>query len=149
MKYEKKAKDLRDSLRRLVVSNGTLTTTTRPCGTPMSITTAYALLELLDDENMTVSELAERLFIDRTNVSRLVLRMEKSGEVKCIVHPTDGRAKVVRLTGKGKTLAKSVDASSGLYFSGLVKILGDSTEDVIEAIILLENALTQRGEENV
>ncbi len=148
MKYEKKAKNLRHALRRLVVSNGTLVENTRPCGAPISQAAAYTLLELASEGGMRVSDLAKRLSIDRTNVSRLCIRMEKSGELKFSSHPTDQRVKLVELTTKGKALAQSIDNSSALHFSALVKILGSSTPDVIDAIQLLEKAMVQKGEDD-
>ncbi len=135
------ATKLRDSLRRLLVSTGTLVDNRRPCGARLSQTSAYALLELADGGEMRVSELAKKLAIDRTNVSRLCLRMEKNGELKFSSHPTDGRVKMIELTEEGKRLARNVDISSSKHFSKVVTILGDSTQPVIDAIRLLENAM--------
>ncbi|MCP4504393.1 MAG: MarR family transcriptional regulator [Deltaproteobacteria bacterium] len=38
-----------------------------------------------------MAQLAEKLAIDRTNVSRLCQRMERAGELTRAVHPQDAR----------------------------------------------------------
>ena len=140
----KKARQLRDAVRRLVVAHGTLEEARRPCGAEVSLPIALALLELLDsDEPMTVSRLAEKLAIDRTNVSRLCARMEEAGELARQAHPDDGRARALRLTAHGKKLARSVDDSSARHFAGVAQALGGSTARVIESLELLERAMAQ------
>ena len=108
----------------------------------MSLPHAHALLELLDTgKPMTISGLAEKLAIDRTNVSRLCARMEDAGELARLAHPEDGRARALHLTAHGKKLARSVDDSSSRHFTGLAKALGGSTGRVIESLELLEQAM--------
>ena len=137
-----KARQLRDAVRHLVVANGTLQEARRPCGTPLSIAHTYALIELLQSvELVTVSDLARKLEIDRTNVSRLCARMEDAGEIARNVHPDDGRAWAVRLTPAGRKLARRVDLSSTRHFEHIAQTLGRSTAQVIEALNLLEHAL--------
>ena len=138
----KKARQFRDAVRRLMVAHGTLEEARRPCGTPMSMPNAYALLELLHaDKAMTVSELASRLAIDRTNVSRLCARMEDAGELARRDHPEDGRARALALTARGKKLAQNVDDTSARHFARLAQTLGGETGRVIESLELLERAM--------
>ncbi len=146
MKEKEKSRQLRDALRRLIVANGTLKKAERPCGTPLTQVHAYALLELLEHGEMTVSALAEKLSIDRTNVSRLCSRMEKEGDLSRRVSKHDQRVKNIRLTRKGKSLAKRVDQSSVNYFEEMVGELGESTQEVISALECLENVMI--GEKN-
>jgi len=140
----KKARQLRDAVRRLIVAHGALEEARRPCGAEVALLNAHALLELLDsDEPIMVSKLAEKLAIDRTNVLRLCARMEEAGELVRQAHPEDGRARALRLTAHGKRLARSVDDSSARHFSGLAQALGGSTARVIESLELLERAMAQ------
>ena len=134
-------RQLRDALRRLIVAHSTLDDARRPCGASLSMPHAWALLELFADGPMTVSALAERLNIDRTNVSRLVDRMVDAGEAVRTPHPDDGRARLVRLTASGARLAAAVDASSAEHFATVVERLGDSgtsrSVDVLDALTSL------------
>src|SRR5690606_28483246 len=62
------ARQLREAVRQLMVAHGTFEEAKRPCGTELPMPHAYALLDLLHHgQPMTVSELAARLSIDRTN----------------------------------------------------------------------------------
>jgi len=114
----------------------------------MSISNAYALLELFDsDEPMTISLLAEKLAIDRTNVSRLCARMEKAGDLVRQAHPDDGRALALRLTAQGRRLARSVDESSAGHFARIARKLGGSTDRTIDALGRLERAMNLSEED--
>lgn len=143
------ARRLRDAVRHLVVTHGILEEARRPCGTELSIPHAYALLELLHhDEPMTVSELATKLAIDRTNVSRLCARMEEAGELAREPHPEDGRARALRLTARGKKLARAVDEQSAGHFDRLAKQLGGSVGEVVAALDRLSKAMALTEEDN-
>jgi DNA-binding MarR family transcriptional regulator len=143
------ARQLRDAVRHLVVAHGALEDARRPCGAELSIPHAYALLELLHHgEPMTVSALAARLSIDRTNVSRLCARMEEAGEIARQPHPEDGRARAIRLTARGTKLARAVDDQSAGHFARLAKRLGRSVTEVVAALESLTEAMTVTEEDD-
>lgn len=90
---------------------------------------------------MTVSELAATLAIDRTNVSRLCARMEEAGHLSREQHPEDRRARALRLTARGKRLARSVDDQSAGHFDRLARRLGGSAGEVVSALERLSRAM--------
>lgn len=137
---------LRDKFRRLLVVQGALGRAKRPCGMPLNLPHAHALLELKAESLMTISELATRLQIDRTNVSRLCQRMESLGELERIEHPKDKRAKLLELTEKGKVLAEHVDLASTKHFQRVIELLGESSSDVLVALSKLEQVLSEISE---
>jgi DNA-binding MarR family transcriptional regulator len=95
-----------------MVEHGALDEASRPCGVPLSLPHAHALLELQAHQApMSVSELATRLRIDRTNVSRLCQRMEEQGELLRGMDREDGRVRTLRLTAQGEEAAARVDLS--------------------------------------
>jgi DNA-binding MarR family transcriptional regulator len=59
---------------------------------------------------MSMGELAGMLGIDPPNATVLVSDLEAQGLVRRRPHPTDGRAKVVELTRRGRELARRADA---------------------------------------
>ena len=59
---------------------------------------------------MSMGELAAALGIDPPNATVLIADLESQGLVQRRPHPTDGRAKVVEATRKGKELARRADA---------------------------------------
>jgi DNA-binding MarR family transcriptional regulator len=66
-------------------------------------------LRRLARKPMSMGELAAILGIDPPNATTLVADMEAQGLVRRKPHPTDGRAKLVEATRKGKALARTAD----------------------------------------
>jgi DNA-binding MarR family transcriptional regulator len=58
---------------------------------------------------MSMKELASALNIDPPNVTVLVDELESQGLVRRQPHPTDRRAKIVKATRKGKSLARTAN----------------------------------------
>jgi DNA-binding MarR family transcriptional regulator len=58
---------------------------------------------------MSMRELADALGIDPPNATVVVSELEAQGLVQRRPHPTDGRAKLVEATRKGKELARRAD----------------------------------------
>jgi DNA-binding MarR family transcriptional regulator len=59
---------------------------------------------------MSMREFADAVGIDPPNATRVIEDLEKMGLVQRRPHPTDGRAKVVEATRKGKQLARRAEA---------------------------------------
>jgi DNA-binding MarR family transcriptional regulator len=76
---------------------------------------------------MSMGELAGVLGIDPPNATVLVADLESLGLVRRRPHPTDGRAKVVEATRKGKDLARRADAILATPPAALSSL---STEDL-------------------
>jgi DNA-binding MarR family transcriptional regulator len=58
---------------------------------------------------MSMRELADALGIDPPNATAVVTELEAQGLAERRPHPTDGRAKLVEATPKGKELARRAD----------------------------------------
>jgi len=56
----------------------------------------------LDSEGTKITDLAERASMTKQSMGALVRYLEEHGYVSTSPHPSDGRAKLVRLTKKGK-----------------------------------------------
>jgi len=67
-------------------------------------------LRLLARRPMSMSELAGALGIDKPNATVVVGNLEEQGLARRRPHPTDGRAKVVEATRRGKELARRADS---------------------------------------
>lgn len=61
-----------------------------------------AVLQFLDEGGTRVSVLAERAQITKQSMADLVLHLERHGYVERVPDPTDGRAKLVRATARGR-----------------------------------------------
>ncbi len=74
---------------------------------PLGLTGAqFNVLNLLAEaaDGVSQRELGDRLLVDRSNVTGLLDRMEKTGWVRRTDHPEDRRVYLVRLTPAGREL---------------------------------------------
>src|SRR4029079_5379394 len=74
---------------------------------------------------MSMTELAAALGIDKTHATGAVSELESQGLVRRRPHPTDGRAKVVEATRRGKELARRADAILATPPAGLSALGAD------------------------
>jgi MarR family transcriptional regulator, lower aerobic nicotinate degradation pathway regulator len=66
------------------------------------------LLVLQKDPDLEQVELAQRIGLDRSNLSEILSRMVSGGLVKCSPSQQDRRAKVARVTAKGQQLIRKL-----------------------------------------
>ena len=57
-----------------------------------------------------VSDLAEQARVTKQSAAFLVEQLEAAGYVERVPDPTDGRARLVRLTGRARRVARAADA---------------------------------------
>lgn len=112
---------LRRSVQRFVRSFGLLATSATPCGAPLPLSHAHAQMFLLarsgDATPPTQQALGEALGIDKSNVARLCGKMERQGHITQIRSPTDGRARLLALTTRGRRAARETDEASRQRFA--------------------------------
>ena len=77
---------------------------------------------------MSMGELAGVLGIDPPNATVVVADLESQGLVRRRPHPTDGRAKVVEATRKGKDMARRADAILATPPAALSALSADDLE---------------------
>jgi DNA-binding MarR family transcriptional regulator len=91
-------------------------------------------LRLLARRPMSMGEFAATLGIDPPNATVVVRGLEADGLAGRRPHPTDGRAKVVEATDKGKELARRANAILATPPSGLTA-LGDEELETLRRIL--------------
>lgn len=139
---------LRTSVHRFVKAFGLLATDRTPCGTPVPLSCAYALVHLLEagrrGEEPTQQELAHVLCVDKSNVARLCAKMERDGFARQRRSEHDGRSRRLTLTAKGKRLAERVESSSHARFARLLDAVPSHTRTtLLPALEALATAATQ------
>jgi DNA-binding MarR family transcriptional regulator len=117
------ADELRRLMQRLFRRFGVLAADATPCGKPLSMAHAHALMVLLAKGELSQQELGVDLCIDKSNVARLSARMVEAGHIDQRSSEKDGRSRLLSLTAKGTRLAKEVDAASGARFGSLLGVL--------------------------
>lgn len=134
--------ELRRATQQLFRRFGTLAAESTPCGKPLPMAHAHALMLLLGRGELSQQELGAELGIDKSNVARLCARMVEAGHANQRSCPQDGRSRRVTLTARGKRLAAEVDTASRARFEALLMaIREDRRGQVVAALEELVAAL--------
>jgi MarR family 2-MHQ and catechol resistance regulon transcriptional repressor len=81
------------------------------CCFDVSVPQCNALEAVVKDGPLTLGELAERLYVDKSTASRIVDALERKGYLGRAPHPMDARALSLSVTPAGTRLAKKVRAA--------------------------------------
>ena len=142
-----RAGSLRAAIHAFVRRFGLLDPSRTPCGQPLPVTQAHALMELLGSPAMTHGELGGRLALSKRTVSRMVARIEEQGWLRQERDDADRRIVRLCLTVKGRRLARRINDRSLERFSGMVERLPAMTfETVMESLDRLTRATSQPDE---
>jgi DNA-binding MarR family transcriptional regulator len=113
-----------------------------PCGKPIPVSEAHALMELARGDALTQSELGLRLRLEKSTVSRLVDNLVRRGWLTRTPHPTDGRAVLLRLTPRGLDAAIELQQARRRKFEALLdRISEDDREQIVQALDAMTEAL--------
>jgi DNA-binding MarR family transcriptional regulator len=86
----------------------------------------------LAPDGATVSEIAEHLGVTKQAASQLVEELVGKGYVERYAHPTDARAKVVVLTGRGWACTRAADEAATEAVAAWIDVLG---QDRVTALV--------------
>jgi DNA-binding MarR family transcriptional regulator len=135
--------DLERRLVAFVRAFGLHQTERTPCGEPISVSQAHALTELAA-QPLSQAELARRLRLDRSVVSRLADALEERGWLRRERHPQDQRAVQLVLTDRGRAAA---DRLAGARRARLATLLGGvpaaERDNVLRALEVLTDSLSR------
>jgi DNA-binding MarR family transcriptional regulator len=113
-----------------------------PCGQPVPISEAHALMEIGRGAPISQVELASRLRLEKSTVSRLVRTLEQRGWVSRHRSSDDGRVDELSLTGSGADAHDDLGQARARRFAAVLShIPGDERPGVFHAIDLLVEAL--------
>jgi DNA-binding MarR family transcriptional regulator len=75
------------------------------------ISVAYfaVLLALWEDDGLSISDLGEKVQLEKSTMTSLIDRMEAAGLLRRDDHPTDRRAYKICLTPRGRELEQNLD----------------------------------------
>ncbi len=113
-----------------------------PCGQPVSVAEAYALVELARCGALAQGELVERLNLAKSTVSRLVQQLVRRGWVERRPNPADGRSKLLRLTNEGQRITGDIEQARQQKFEGVLSQIPEGERDrVIHSLDTLVEAI--------
>jgi DNA-binding MarR family transcriptional regulator len=135
--------DLERRLVAFVRAFGLHQTERTPCGEPISVSQAHALTELAA-QPLSQAELARRLRLDRSVVSRLADALEERAWLRRERHPQDQRAVQLVLTDRGRAAA---DRLAGARRARLAMLLDGvpaaERDNVLRALEVLTDSLSK------
>ena len=119
-----------------------------PCGKQISVAEAHALMELArEDGPLVQKELAARIRLEKSTVSRLVGLLEGRGWVERRRSPTDGRAFEVSLTTAGGKAAAEIAGARRAKFARVLEAIPEGERaSVLDAMRTLEKAMDEGRE---
>jgi MarR family transcriptional regulator, 2-MHQ and catechol-resistance regulon repressor len=117
----------------------------RICCYDISVTQCHALDALVEHGTMRLSELTERLFLDKSTTSRVVGSLVKKGYVEQRPDATDGRATALHPTARGRRLCERItDDLVDQQKQVLQDLTPEIREGVVNVIRRLANAADSR-----
>ena len=86
------------------------------------------LLALWEEDGLTQGDLFRRLDVEQATMANTLTRMERDGLIERQPHPDDGRAQVVRLTAKGRSLREPATHAAGTVNASALAGLSDQEQ---------------------
>jgi DNA-binding MarR family transcriptional regulator len=112
-----------------------------PCGAPIAVAEAHTLIDLSEISALNQGELAERLHLEKSTISRLVRQLMVRGWIERTPLPEDGRVMMVRLSKEGRKVAERLLQARRAKFTRLLAAIPETKRSgVIEAISTLAEA---------
>jgi DNA-binding MarR family transcriptional regulator len=93
---------------------------------------AMAIKHLEPGRALTMSELAQRLHCDNSNVTGIADRLEAAGLAERRAHPSDRRVKTLVLTERGEAVRGAYDARLGRVPPELQALSDEDAEQLLE-----------------
>ena len=141
-KSDSKSKDLAAAMVTLVRSFGLHRPDETPCGEPVPVAEAHALMDLAADGPLNHGELAARLRLEKSTVSRLVRQLEKRKWIKRASAVHDRRVIHIQLTPSGQAAAQRLADARHSKFDDLLAALPKAKRaSILEAMSTLVRAM--------
>jgi DNA-binding MarR family transcriptional regulator len=118
----------------------------RICTHGISVTQCYALEALIRSGPLTMNELAGRLYLDKSTVSRVVRTLEQKKLIERRPHAEDGRAVLLGCTSQGRKLHEAIRVE---IQDREKRLMADFDPEVRSAMIELIDRLARAAEERV
>jgi DNA-binding MarR family transcriptional regulator len=113
-----------------------------PCGEAIPVAEAHALMDLAAGP-LSHGQLAIRLRLEKSTVTRLVRQLEKRRWVERYGSERDSRVKFIRLTAKGRAAWRRLETARHAKFERLMAAIpAKQRSSVIETLELLRDAMS-------
>jgi DNA-binding MarR family transcriptional regulator len=107
----------------------------------VTLAQCHTLLEIESEDNDTVTELAKKLGLDKSTVSRTIDGLVSHGLVDRTIPAENRRIATLKLTDYGKNVCCSINSKNDKYFNNLLSILSEPEKN--ELLRLFEKITNQ------
>lgn len=136
------AAEFEDSMVRVIRALGLHKPDETPCGQPISVAEAHAMLEIAHSPGITQNALASRLHVDKSTVSRIVAMLVRRQWIQRKRDAVDGRLYHLQLSAKGRSANQNIAQSRRTKFARVLDAvpaakrgaLLDSLTHLVEAL---------------
>lgn len=134
--------DLQGQLIALIRAFGLHRPDQTPCGQSVTVAEAHALMELTDKTLLSQNELAERLSLEKSTVSRLAKVLERRGWIERNRNHTDRRIIQLTLTKDGRRAAEQLATARREKFDRILSSIPKAQRvDVLDSLKILVEAI--------
>ena len=113
-----------------------------PCGKPVAVAEAHALMELAQGAPLSQNDLVARLQLEKSTVSRLVGILETRGWIVRARSAQDGRARELRLTDTGRQITADLAEARRTKFARVFEAIPEEARAaVLESLQILVEAM--------
>ncbi len=131
---------IRTSSRQLVRELGFMGQTL--AGTDLHASAVHAIIEIGAANNLTAKQLAEKLLLEKSTVSRILKALKTRGEIRETRSPSDARTKYLCLTSQGgKTLAAIAAFARSRVSAALAQLAPGQAGQIADALQAYAQAL--------
>lgn len=121
-----------------------------PCGVSIAVSDAHALAEISESPSLTQGDLAERLRLEKSTVSRLAEKLERLGWVAREQDQLDRRVVRLDLTDSGRRLVDQLkEARTNKFAQVMSQIPPHQRNTVLQSLDVLIQAMGECSEEPV
>ena len=112
--------ELRERLMEFVRAFGLHHIDRTPCGQPVSVSEAHALSDIAGHQPLTAGELAKRLRLEKSTVSRIIAQLQRRGWVDRTPRAEDRRVALLTLTPNGQKAQAALAEARQEHFASLL-----------------------------
>lgn len=122
----------------------------KSCCSGVSLAQCHVLLEIEEQGQATTGQLAQRLGLDKSTLSRTIDGLVNIGLVERLPNPSDRRFTPLVATKQGKAICDSINSEADDYYGRVFKSIPQGKhEAVIRDLSLLVQALSAEEESRV
>jgi DNA-binding MarR family transcriptional regulator len=136
------AQEFQENLMQFVRGLGLHRADATPCGFPVSLAEACAMVELMRHEPISQRELCSALHLEKSTVSRLVVDLERRGWVERERSSDDARVQLLQRTHEGSEATEAIVKARNVRFGSLLqRVSSDQRDLVVHAMKILAEVI--------